>query len=60
MSKLKTETVVRFCKCTGKLVLAEVMCDFDTQMLCMHNDNIKEDQQQVVSWLKEHGLETLE
>ena len=56
MSKLKTETVVRFCQCTGKLVLAEVICDFDTQMICMHNDSVKEDENQVVNWLNEHGL----
>lgn len=56
MSELKTETVVRFCKHTGRMVLAEIICDFDTQITCLHNDDIEEDKRQVMDWLYEHGL----
>lgn len=56
MSKPETEIVVRFCKHTNKLVLAEIVCDSNTQITCLHNDDIEEDKKQVINWLDEHNL----
>ena len=59
MNELKTETVVRFCKYTGRLVLAETVAQSIPDIVCLHNDNESDDRQDVIKWLKEHGLETL-
>ena len=54
------ETIIRFCKYTGQLVLAEIVVQSTHDIICLHNDNESDDRQDVIKWLKEHGLETLE
>lgn len=54
------ETIVRFCKYTGQLVLVEVKLKSEHDALCLHNDNTLDDKADVIKWLKEHGLEILE
>ena len=53
----KTEVVVRCCPHTGKLVLAEVFIDNEEEnIVCLHNELEDDDREDVLDWLKEHGL----
>lgn len=54
------ETMIRFCKYTGQLVLVNVKFESEHDALCLHNDNTHDDRSDVINWLKEHGLKTLE
>ena len=46
---METETVLRKCPHTGKLVLAVVEAD---KLLCLHNDSPEQDAKEVKEWLE--------
>ena len=55
------ENVIRFCPHTNQLVLASVKITSEDTMICIHDDNnLDNDKIEVINWLKEHGLKTLE
>lgn len=51
------EVVIRFCPHTKTLVLAELVGEItEDNILCLHNDDLAKDIDDVKAWLKEKGL----